>query len=126
MPGRDRMGPMGRGPMTGRGMGWCGGAEPLWDGPPGARAPGRAGGGGRGGGWRHRYWYYASGLPGWQRAPAGWPGLGAERSPSPAPADRLAAMRGRAERLEQELGEVKTWIREMGSHPAGGTGEGAR
>jgi hypothetical protein len=32
MPAGDRTGPMGMGPMTGRGMGYCGGYETLgWD-----------------------------------------------------------------------------------------------
>lgn len=66
MPGRDRTGPFGQGPMSGRRAGYCGGEEM----PNYARVrPGQAlgpagwGGRGRGCGWRHRYW--ATGIPGW-------------------------------------------------------------
>ncbi len=64
MPGFDRTGPMGMGPMTGGARGMC---------DPRARSfapsgygtwPGR--GGGRGRGYRHMYW--ATGLPGWMRS----------------------------------------------------------
>lgn len=71
MPAGDRTGPMGAGPMTGRGMGICAGY-----GVPGYMNSGfgRGFGGGRGRGfgmggggygWRHRY--YATGRPGWVR-----------------------------------------------------------
>jgi hypothetical protein len=38
MPGRNGMGPMGQGPMTGGGRGWCGGAAQQMDLPQ--RGPG--------------------------------------------------------------------------------------
>lgn len=68
MPGGDRTGPMGQGPMTGRGAGFC----------RGSRVPGytTSGGGffggwfgrGRGGGGRGwRNCFFATGLPGWMR-----------------------------------------------------------
>ena len=73
MPGGDRTGPVGAGPMTGRGAGFCAGYD-----VPGYmnNTPGRGFGGGRGWGmgrgfrgggrgWRHQY--YATGLPGWAR-----------------------------------------------------------
>ena len=71
----DGTGPMGQGPMTGRGAGYCAG----YDGPGYANPISRRGvgfgrggvglpryGGGRGRGYRN--WYRATGLPGWQRA----------------------------------------------------------
>ena len=65
MPGGDRTGPRGLGPMTGRGAGYCGGYErPGFTNPApgyGMRFGGRFGGWGGGRGWRH--WYYATGLP---------------------------------------------------------------
>ena len=69
MPGGDRTGPMGMGPMTGRGAGYCVGSPVpgFMSGVGGRGFVGR--GGGRGRGWRH--WYYATGLTGWQRAAAG-------------------------------------------------------
>ena len=55
MPTRDRTGPMGLGPMTGRGAGFCADYD-----VPGFRALGR------GRGWRNRF--YATGLPRWARS----------------------------------------------------------
>ena len=70
MPYGDRTGPMGAGPMTGRGAGICAGY-----GRPGymnhgfghgfGRGHGRGYGMGGGRGWRHMY--YATGVPGWAR-----------------------------------------------------------
>ncbi|NLB34585.1 MAG: DUF5320 domain-containing protein [Elusimicrobia bacterium] len=95
MPRGDRMGPMGQGPMTGRGAGYCAGypSPGFMNVGPGGGGPGygrgfgagrgfggrrgfRAGGGfgagrgfgyarGGGGGWGYRNRYYASGVPGW-------------------------------------------------------------
>ncbi len=63
MPGGDRTGPNGYGPMTGRGLGYCTGY-----GAPGYANAGFGrgrgfGGGGRG--WRHNF--YATGQPRWAR-----------------------------------------------------------
>jgi hypothetical protein len=74
MPGGDRTGPLGMGPMTGRAAGYCAGfAVPGFINAPGGRGFGGGGGrGGRGGrGRRNRF--YATGLTGWQRAALGWP-----------------------------------------------------
>ncbi len=71
MPGGDRTGPLGAGPVTGRGAGFCAGyGLPGYLNPVGrgfGRGAGFMGGfgGGRGRGWRHQYW--ATGLPGWAR-----------------------------------------------------------
>lgn len=68
MPGGDRTGPMGMGPMTGRGMGYCAGfAVPGYAGPPGG-GYGRGWGRGRSRGWRNMY--YATGEPPAATAPA--------------------------------------------------------
>lgn len=66
MPGADRTGPMGSGPMTGGGFGFCG-APSYPRGFSRSSFGGRQGGFGRGGGrgWRNRFW--AAGRPGWQR-----------------------------------------------------------
>ncbi len=78
MPGGDRTGPVGMGPMTGRAAGYCAGfAVPGFMNALGRRGFGRRGGGrGRG----RRNWFFATGLTGWQRAAMGWP-VGAFAAP---------------------------------------------
>ena len=83
MPGGDRTGPMGMGPMTGRAAGYCAGsAAPGFVSAPGGRGFGGGGrgqgGGGRGGRGR-RNQFHATGLTGWQRAAAGMPAFGGGR-----------------------------------------------
>jgi Family of unknown function (DUF5320) len=79
MPGRDLTGPLGAGPGTGRGMGYCTGYNRLGLTNPGPGFHSGFGFGGRG--WRHRF--YATGVPGWAaptqeqetadlKAQAGW------------------------------------------------------
>lgn len=106
MPGRDGTGPMGQGPMTGGGRGWCGGGAGRGRGMGRGMGAGWGGGGGRGGagagrGWRHRNMFHATGLTGWQRAGAG------------APDAELAALRLQAEQLGQALDEVRARIQAL-------------
>ena len=83
MPGGDRTGPMGMGPMTGRAAGYCvGSPTPGFMNAPGGR--GFRGRGFGGGGFGRRNWFYATGLTGWQRAAAGMPAFGAVQSGYPA------------------------------------------
>jgi len=109
MPGGDRTGPMGYGPMTGRGMGRC--ARPgsgRWSGRVGAYMYGW----GRGRGWRNRYW--ATGSPGWARP--GWSGRWTAPPPVPewAPAEgELTGLRQYAAGLEEELARIKSRLAEM-------------
>jgi hypothetical protein len=73
MPLGDRTGPMGGGPKTGRGAGFCGGNEFPGYAYDEANRPGRFGrksgcfshdaGGGHG----YRHWFQATGLPAWIR-----------------------------------------------------------
>ena len=65
MPGGDGTGPMGMGPMSGRGAGNCAGYPVGFRGCGGGRR-----GGGRGGRHGRRNMFWATGLPGWARA--GW------------------------------------------------------
>lgn len=109
MPGRDRTGPMGFGPMTGRGMGWCGraGAGPY-------RGYGRFDmfGWGRGRGWRNRY--YATGVPGW--AWSGWGGPWGGASPfwgAAAGEDELSSLKNHAAGLEEELANIKARMADL-------------
>lgn len=108
MPGGDRTGPMGMGPMTGRGRGWCGRqGGSLY----GGRNFGMFGWG-RGRGWRHRY--YATGAPGWAR-----PGWGTQwAGPSPywdwtAGQDELNELKDYAAGLERELSDIKARMAEL-------------
>ena len=80
MPGGDGTGPGGMGPMTGRAAGYCAGYPvPGYMNPIGGRGYwGWGRGGGRG--WRNQF--YATGLPGWQRAGMGMPAYGGMGMPA--------------------------------------------
>jgi len=119
------MGPVGQGPMTGRGMGWCGGANVLPDTPQGGPGFGRGRGGGHGGGWRHRHQFHATGLTGWQRAQMGWPGPAGSLA-ALSREQELAALRQQAERLEQTLGELKSRMQELDNPTPDATGKETR
>ncbi|GAB4335500.1 MAG: DUF5320 domain-containing protein [Candidatus Abyssubacteria bacterium] len=123
MPGGDRTGPMGLGPMTGRGAGYCAGfptagfmnpvpGRGFWGGGRGRGFWGR-GGGGRG--WRH--WFYATGLPGWVRAGWGAAPYGPYWWP-PAPAltreQEMELLRQQAEYFNEALDDIKQRIDELG------------
>ncbi|RPI47162.1 MAG: hypothetical protein EHM56_14945 [Chloroflexi bacterium] len=99
MPGGDRTGPLGLGPMSGRGAGYCGG--------PRARRFTGAAGGGAGRGWRH--WFFATGLPGWMRGAGASFGAGA-------PAVR-ADLEDHARVLQQELDATKQRLSELSQEP---------
>jgi hypothetical protein len=143
MPGGDRTGPAGMGPMTGRAAGFCAGYPvPGYMNPVGGRGYGGWGRGFRGGGWGRRNWYYATGLTGWQRAGYGMPAWGGYVNPtyggavnpyayggavSPyayggAPSatgltaqQELDGLKGQAEYLEDALDGVKKRIEELES-----------
>ena len=112
MPAGDRTGPMGMGPRTGRGAGFCAG----YDAPGYANAiPGRGfwGRGWRGGGRGWRHMYYATGLPGWMRF--GWPtpmaaAWGAGTMPSE---QELQVRMEHAEALKVELDQISARIEEL-------------
>ena len=123
MPYGDRTGPLGAGPMTGRGAGFCGGyGMPGYMNPVGGRGFGFGRGFGRGFGFGRgwfgagrgfRNWFYATGVPGWARAGA-W-GYAApvdektERSFLETQADalqrELESIRKRLSQLEKESSE---------------------
>ncbi len=123
MPAGDGTGPMGMGPRTGRGAGYCSGYDALgWANPiPGrglglgrGRGGGRGGFGGRGGGWRHRNWYYATGVPGWARFGYG-PAWGAPPAPqAPSREQETEFLREQAEWLKQQLDAISQRIEELG------------
>ncbi|MBN1152456.1 MAG: DUF5320 domain-containing protein [Dehalococcoidia bacterium] len=120
MPGGDRTGPMGMGPMTGRGAGYCSGSG----------APGYANAGfgwgrgfgrglGRGYGWRAFQGpgpYY--GMPP-RTAPAGqWGAWQISRD------EELSYLKGQADMLKQELDAIGDRIGQIeGDQSSGGTEE---
>ena len=119
MPAGDGTGPMGMGPMTGRGAGYCAGyGAPGYANPIPGRGFGMGrgrGGGGRG--WRHQY--YATGLPGWARfgyAPAWGAPPPAAYGPYAAPPTReqeAEFLKTQAEWLKEQLDAISQRITEL-------------
>lgn len=115
MPRGDRTGPMGMGPLTGRGAGYCVGAGvPGYANPVAGRGFGLGGGrmgsgrGVGGGGRGRRNMYYATGLPGWRR-------FGGYAQPFPevnAETERQA-LRNEARALQSELDQIKKRLAEF-------------
>ena len=117
MPWGDGTGPMGMGPMTGRGAGYCAGYGMPGSMNPvpgyGARGWGRGRGGGQG--WRHRFW--ATGLTGWQRAGLAGPGwvppTGAPFAPAIGRDQEVEMLKNQATYFEEALGEIRKRITEL-------------
>jgi len=116
MPGGDRTGPTGMGPMTGRRAGYCAGyPAPGYSGFAFGRGFGRGRGGGRG----QRNWFHMTGLTGWQRGGYGHPyyadmsyGM-PYNSPYAPPASELDALKGQAEYFKTALDDIKNRIEEL-------------
>jgi hypothetical protein len=113
MPGGDRTGPWGMGPMTGRRAGYCAGHDvPGFTNPLPGRGYGRGGwrgwGGGRGYGWRHRF--YAWGRPGWASY---WYGLPGEYAPPPTREQELEGLKREAGWLKEQLDAINQRIGEL-------------
>jgi len=102
MPGFDRTGPRGMGPMTGGGRGFC-----AYPGDAGRPPAGGRGFYGRGGGRGWRNCYYATGLPRWQR-----PGFGVPVSRW-APEDEKQALKNEADFLRAQLQALEERLAEM-------------
>lgn len=102
MPGQDRTGPMGRGPMTGRRAGRCSGSAT----PGYVNQGGFMGGFGRGRGYRNGF--RTAGVPGWARC--GYPLRG---QPSQAPFDEKELLTHQAEVLEDRLEQVKKRLSDL-------------
>ena len=121
MPGGDGTGPAGMGPMIGRAAGFCAGYPvPGYMNPVAGRGFGGFGRGrGRGGGWGRRNWFYATGLPGWQRAAMGAPAFGAPGAyaapfgPAVTKEQELDALKGQAEHLADALEGIRKRIEEV-------------
>ena len=133
MPGGDRTGPAGMGPMTGRGAGFCAGYPvPGYMNPVGGRGFGGYGGwgrgrGGGGGGWGRRNQFYATGLTGWQRAGMGYPAYGPVApnatpygvpfAPAMTKEQELDTLKGQAQYFEEALEDIKKRIEELQAQP---------
>ena len=117
MPHGDQTGPMGQGPMTGRGMGYCAGYEQPGFANPTPGFAGRGAGMGRGGrGFRNQF--HATGLTGWQRAQRGMQAWGAPQSEEtaergPALSVRARVLEHRAELLETQLSRVREALSQL-------------
>jgi hypothetical protein len=120
MPGGDRTGPAGMGPMTGRAAGYCGGySAPGYINPYSGRysGAGRFAFGGRGRGYRN--WYYSTGLPGWYRygsdMPAGgwYPYYGSPYRSDIDPEEETRFLKNQAEMLKKQLDDVQSRMEEI-------------
>lgn len=105
MPGGDRTGPLGMGPLTGRGAGYCRGFEmPGYANTvPGGRGASRGFGGG-GYGKRRRTRFFATGIPG-----RGWNRQGVAASAAfrePSPNQERQYLKQEAEALRRQLAEI--------------------
>ena len=113
MPGGDRTGPVGTGPMTGRAAGNCAGyGVPGYANPVFGRGFGRGrgfGGGGRG--WRH--WFNVTGVPGWMRF-----GGYAARYQQPDPESEKQALKSQAETMQSELDAISKRLAELDADAA--------
>jgi len=102
MPGGDRTGPTGAGPMTGRRAGYCAGYN-----MPGSRNMAMSmrgtGFGHRGGGHGWRNMFYATGMPGWQRY----------GFTPPTPQDDVEMMKAQASQLKDQLDAINKRIEEL-------------
>jgi len=126
MPGGDGTGPMGMGPMTGRGEGYCAGvAAPGFMNPMVGRGFCGRGFGGRGGGHGRRNMFWATGLPGWARA--GWvpvagaypPFGGAAFAPTMPRDVELQTLQSQADYFRSALEEIQNRIEELHAAQAG-------
>lgn len=120
MPRGDGTGPLGYGPMTGRGMGFCAG----FNAPGYMSSLGRAAGswfgrgawpfGRRGGGRGWRNMFYATGLPGWLRFGSGaiqpwFTGWGAAETPD----DERRILSAQLDFLQNALENVRKRLAEL-------------
>ncbi|MFH1418172.1 MAG: DUF5320 domain-containing protein [Planctomycetota bacterium] len=117
MPAGDGTGPMGAGPMTGRGAGYCGGLQvPGYMNSMPGRGFGMGRGRGQGRGWGRgrgrRCGWYPLGAPGVQR-----PYRQPSHCDAPSGEQESQALRSQAEHLEGTLDEIKRRIAELESAP---------
>ncbi len=112
MPRGDGTGPMGLGSMTGRAAGFCAGYNaPGYMNPISGRGYAGMGRGffGRGGGRGRRNWFYATGVPGWQRATMGMPAFGGAYpyAPEVTPQQEVDILKNEADFLKKQLENIQ-------------------
>lgn len=95
MPGGDRTGPVGAGPMTGRGAGFCGADARTAYGGQGFRRGGR--------GWRNRF--LATGQPRWLRSD--------DLTAAAQPDREVTTLQNEARRLQEQLDTIVKRIAEL-------------
>jgi len=127
MPGGDRTGPLGMGPMTGRAAGYCtGNAVPGYMNPYGGRGLGMAWGrgGGRGGGRGFGRGYGRGAAWGYPAYPGGVPyappippavGYGEPYGPAVDPKQELEELKNQADYFTNALGDIRKRIDELES-----------
>jgi hypothetical protein len=130
MPGGDRTGPWGAGPMTGRGAGFCAGygvpgyMNPIYGYGRGfgwGRGWGRGFGRGRGWGRGWGYGSYATGLPGWAGGyaypypyPEGFRAAPVTATDSKtARAEELAYLKDQAQYFKETLDDINKRVEEL-------------
>ena len=121
MPYGDGTGPGGMGPMTGRSAGYCAGytVPGFQNSMPGRGAFGRGIGRRGGRGWRNMY--YATGLPGWVRAPMDYPvhsgGIFQDTrypfSPEMTPQQEAEVLKNQARVIQENLNSVNERLKEL-------------
>lgn len=117
MPGGDRTGPAGLGPMTGRAAGYCAGYPvPGYMNPVGGRGRGfgRGWGRGRGRGFG-RGWGFGRGF-GWQGYGYPYdmdPYAGYPYAPEVAPQQETEMLKEQAKAIKEELGAINQRIKEL-------------
>ena len=102
MPGGDRTGPMGRGPMTGRAAGFCAGNP-----SPGYIYPGSGRGFGRGRGFGQGFWGRGRGF--WHRSYEPEPFY----HPVQSKEDEKTYLESIVKDLEEELKQIKNRLQEL-------------
>ncbi|KPJ53556.1 hypothetical protein AMJ39_04070 [candidate division TA06 bacterium DG_24] len=134
MPGLDRTGPMGAGPMTGRGLGLCTGGRGYYGRTPrfGVGRGGFPWGGGRGRAWGGgRGWGVGRGWGGGQGRGRGWWSFGGGQFPhpywgyggpypygapyegAPSSADERAFLEQEMADLQAEMDEIRARMKEL-------------
>jgi len=115
MPGRDNTGPTGMGPMTGRGLGNCGGNRAVGGQGPGlGRGLGFGRGRGQGGRRGRRNRFLATGSTGGQRVETGMAENGeASKEPMVDESQELDVLKQQAEQLAGTLEQINTRIAQL-------------